>query len=39
MAQWEGLTDQPLLYAPSVGVPPERLASNMDAMLEIFGGR
>jgi probable F420-dependent oxidoreductase len=39
MAQWEGLTDQPLLYAPSVGVPPERIASNLDAMLEIFGGR
>jgi probable F420-dependent oxidoreductase len=39
MAQWEGLTDQPLLYAPSVGVPPERIASNLDAMLEIFGDR
>jgi probable F420-dependent oxidoreductase len=37
LAQWQDLTDQPLLYAPSVGVPPERVRSNFDAMLEIFG--
>jgi probable F420-dependent oxidoreductase len=36
--QWKELTDQPLLYAPSVGVAPERLRSNLDAMLEIFAG-
>jgi alkanesulfonate monooxygenase SsuD/methylene tetrahydromethanopterin reductase-like flavin-dependent oxidoreductase (luciferase family) len=37
LEQWKDLTEQPLLYAPSVNVPPERLRSNMDAMLEIFG--
>jgi alkanesulfonate monooxygenase SsuD/methylene tetrahydromethanopterin reductase-like flavin-dependent oxidoreductase (luciferase family) len=37
LAQWEVLTDQPLLYAPSVGVRPERLRANHDATLEIFG--
>ncbi len=36
LAQWKDLTEQPLLYAPSVGVPPERMQSNLDAMLEIF---
>ncbi len=35
--QWSGLTDRPLLYAPTVGVPPQRLRSNLDAMLELFG--
>ena len=38
LALWEGLTDEPLLYAPSVGVPPERIRSNLDAMLDLFGG-
>ena len=38
LAQWQDLTDQPLLYAPSVGVAPERLRSNLDAMLDLFGG-
>jgi probable F420-dependent oxidoreductase len=37
LEQWKDLTEQPLLYAPSVSVPPERLRSNLDAMLEIFG--
>ncbi len=37
LAQWKDLTDQPLLYAPSVAVPPERLRANLDAMLEVFG--
>jgi alkanesulfonate monooxygenase SsuD/methylene tetrahydromethanopterin reductase-like flavin-dependent oxidoreductase (luciferase family) len=37
LAQWQGLTEQPLLYAPSVGVPPGRLRDNHDATLEIFG--
>jgi alkanesulfonate monooxygenase SsuD/methylene tetrahydromethanopterin reductase-like flavin-dependent oxidoreductase (luciferase family) len=39
MDQWKDLTEQPLLYAPTVGVPPERLTANLDAMLEIFGAR
>jgi probable F420-dependent oxidoreductase len=37
LAQWKGLTDEPLLYAPGVGVPPERVRANLDAMLDIFG--
>ena len=37
LAQWRDLTDQPLLYAPTVGVPPERLRANLDAMLSVFG--
>ena len=37
LSEWKDLTDQPLLYAPSVGVPPERVRSNLDAMLELFG--
>jgi probable F420-dependent oxidoreductase len=39
LTQWKDLTEQPLLYAPSVGVPPERMQSNLDAMLEIFATR
>ncbi|MFQ5418354.1 MAG: LLM class flavin-dependent oxidoreductase, partial [Myxococcota bacterium] len=39
MAQWNDLTDEALLYAPSVGVAPERLRSNLDAMLDVFGSR
>jgi probable F420-dependent oxidoreductase len=38
LALWKGLTDQPLLYAPSVGVPLGRLQDNLAATLEIFGG-
>jgi probable F420-dependent oxidoreductase len=38
LTQWKDLTDQPILYAPTVGVPPERARANVDAMLEIFGG-
>jgi len=37
LAQWRDLTEQPLLYAPSVGVPPARLRANLDAMLDVFG--
>ncbi len=39
LAQWQDLCDQPLLYAPSVGVPRGRLQDNLDATLEIFGTR
>ena len=39
LAQWQGLTEQPLLYAPSVGVPPERLQANVAHMFEIFGSK
>ena len=37
LEQWRELSEQPLLYAPSVGVPPARLRANLDAMLDIFG--
>ena len=37
LAQWEGLTGDPLLYPPSVGVPPGRLKSNTAAMFDLFG--
>jgi len=38
LEQWKDLTDEPLLYAPSIGVKPHRLANNLDAILETFGG-
>ena len=31
------LSDQPLLYAPTVGVPSERVRANQDAIFEVFG--
>jgi hypothetical protein len=37
LAQWEDLTDEPLFYAPSVGVEPERVRANLDAILDLFG--
>lgn len=37
LAQWKDLTEDPLLYAPSVGVPKERIASNVATMFELFG--
>ncbi len=36
LSLWEDLCDEPLLYAPSVGVPPARLEANLEAMLDIF---
>ena len=37
LAQWQGLSDEVLLYAPTVGVPPERVRDNHAAMLDLFG--
>ncbi len=37
LAQWEGLTDLPLLYAPTVGVKPDRVRENLDALLDVLG--
>jgi hypothetical protein len=34
LAPWRGITDAPLFYAPTVGVPPARVRANLDAMLE-----
>jgi probable F420-dependent oxidoreductase len=39
LAQWNDLTDEPLFYAPTVGVEPERVAANLDAILDLFGSR
>jgi len=38
LAQWKDLTDHPLFYAPTVGVHPERVRANTDAMLGLLGG-
>ncbi len=37
LAQWEGLTEDPLFYPPSIGVRPERVVENADAILDVFG--
>lgn len=36
LQKWADLTDEPLLYAPTVGVPPERVRANLDAILRTF---
>ncbi|MEM7409565.1 MAG: LLM class flavin-dependent oxidoreductase [Myxococcota bacterium] len=36
LTQWKDLTEDPLLYAPSVGVPRERLEQNHAATLDLF---
>jgi alkanesulfonate monooxygenase SsuD/methylene tetrahydromethanopterin reductase-like flavin-dependent oxidoreductase (luciferase family) len=37
LAEWRDLCDEPLLYAPTAGVPPERVRANLDAILDLFG--
>ena len=37
LAQWTGLCDEVLLYAPQIGVAPERLQANLGRMLGVFG--
>jgi len=39
LKQWDGLCDEVLFYAPSVGVPPQRVAENNARILEVFGRR
>ncbi len=39
LAQWQDLTDEPLFYAPTIGVKPERVRANLDAILDLFGSR
>ena len=39
LSQWKDLTDEPLLYPPSVGVAPERLQANLAAIFDVFGSR
>ncbi|MFN8641830.1 MAG: LLM class flavin-dependent oxidoreductase [Candidatus Binatia bacterium] len=38
LAQWQGLCDEVLFYAPSVGVPSERVRENNQRILEVFAG-
>ncbi len=37
LRQWESLCDCALLYAPTVGVKPERVRENLAAIVETFG--
>ena len=37
LEQWRDLTDEALLYAPTVGVPPERVHESNQALLDVFG--
>ncbi len=37
LSQWKDLTDRPLLYAPTIGVPSGRIRANLDATLDLFG--
>ncbi len=37
LAEWKDLTQDPLLYPPSVGVRPEQQRENLDAILATFG--
>lgn len=36
LTAWRDLTSEPLLYAPTAGVPPERVRANLDAILDLF---
>jgi len=38
LAQWTDLTDEVLFYAPSIGVPTERVRENNERILEVFAG-
>ncbi|MGH9885333.1 MAG: LLM class flavin-dependent oxidoreductase [bacterium] len=37
LRQWDGLTEQVLLYPPSAGVAPARVRANLAAIAEAFG--
>jgi probable F420-dependent oxidoreductase len=37
LEQWRGLTPHPLLYSPSIGMSPERIAENLTAIVETVG--
>lgn len=37
LAQWRDLCDEALLYAPTVGVPSERVRASNQAILDVFG--
>jgi len=37
LRQWSDLGEEYLLYAPTIGIPPERVRDNFDAILDVFG--
>jgi len=37
LKEWQGLTEQPLLYPPTVGVAPGRVRENFAAIADTFG--
>ena len=37
LQEWKDLTEDPLFYPPSVGVPPERIRENAQTILDVFG--
>ncbi len=37
LRQWDGLCDEVLFYAPSVGVPLDRVRENNERILDVFG--
>ena len=37
LAQWQGLTELPLFYPPTVAVAPKRVKGNFEAILDCFG--
>jgi probable F420-dependent oxidoreductase len=39
LGAWRDLTEEPLLYAPTVGVPPDRIESNMKELLRLGAAR
>jgi probable F420-dependent oxidoreductase len=39
LRQWADLSDEVLFYAPTLGVPPERVRANLDVILDVFGRR
>jgi alkanesulfonate monooxygenase SsuD/methylene tetrahydromethanopterin reductase-like flavin-dependent oxidoreductase (luciferase family) len=38
LEQWRGLTDQPLIYSPSIGMSEERTRENYQLIAETFNG-
>ncbi len=37
LAQWKDLTEDPLLYAPSVAIASERVRENLESIVDVFG--
>ena len=37
LAQWKDLCESPLIYAPSIGIPEERVRGHLENAIELFG--